>query len=79
MSDKIERARKSIEECGGVVSPHDIARAWGISSPSILERIRRGRFPEPVGKIGRVRVYLRDEVEPYRHGVPADAATKEAK
>ncbi len=66
MSENVEKAIKAIEEAGGLVTPREIAAEWGRSEPAIAERIRRGTFPEPVKKAGRVRLYLRDQVEPYR-------------
>ncbi len=62
----VEQAIAAIEKAGGLVTPKEIAAEWGVSEPAIGERIRRGTFPEPVKKAGRVRLYLRSQVEPYR-------------
>ena len=64
----VRAARRAIREAGGLLTPLDISREWGVSQPAIVDRIRRGNFPEPVKIAGRVRLYLRAEVEPYRYG-----------
>ncbi len=66
MDDAVQRALAAIDAAGGLVTPHEIAREWGISDQAIAERIRRGTFPEPVKVAGRVRLYLRAQVEPYQ-------------
>lgn len=62
----VRAALKAIEEAGGLVTPDEIAREWGVSAQAISKRIGRGTFPEPVKVAGRVRLYLRSQVEPFR-------------
>lgn len=59
-------ARTAVAEAGGLVTTQELAQEWGVSPVSLGERIRAGRFPAPFLKVGRVRLFLRDEVEPYR-------------
>lgn len=64
-------ARKAIADAGGLVTAKELAAEWGLTPQALADRIARGTFTaEPVKTVGRVRLYLRDEVEPYR-----DAAT----
>lgn len=70
----VEHARSAIDAAGGLVTPQQIALEWGISPVSVAERIRNGRFPEPVARAGRVRLYLRAQVEAYRHPARARRA-----
>ncbi len=67
----VDDAVEAIEHAGGLATPREIAAEWGISEQAIAERLRRDTFPEPVKVAGRVRLYLRDQVAPYRHGAPA--------
>lgn len=62
----MKRAIEAIERAGGLVTPREIADEWGVSDQAIADRIRRGTFPEPVKVAGRVRLYLWDQVEPFR-------------
>lgn len=62
----VRSALDAINKAGGLVTPDEIAREWGVSAQAISKRIRRGTFPEPVKVAGRVRLYLRDQVEPYK-------------
>ena len=59
----IERARQAIADAGGLLTPRELADEWNVTEQAISERIRRGDFPEPVKVAGRVRLYLRGEVE----------------
>lgn len=59
-------ARAAVEGAGGLVTPAELAVRWGVSQQALSARIRRGTFPEPVKKAGRVRVYLLAEVEAFR-------------
>lgn len=60
----------AIEKAGGLVTPREIAGEWGVSEQAVADRIARDNFPEPVKVAGRVRLYLRDQVAPYRQGKP---------
>jgi predicted DNA-binding transcriptional regulator AlpA len=62
----VKRAIDAIERAGGLVTPREIAEEWGVSDQAIADRIQRGTFPEPVKVAGRVRLYLREQVEPFR-------------
>ena len=64
----VKRALDAIEAAGGLVTPHELAAEWGVSDQALADRIARGTFPEPVKLAGRVRVYLRAQVEPLRDG-----------
>jgi predicted DNA-binding transcriptional regulator AlpA len=64
--DDVTRALEAIEKAGGLVTPSEIAAEWGITDQAIADRIRRGTFPEPAKVAGRVRLFLRAQVEPYR-------------
>ena len=69
MADAVEKALSAIEAAGGLVSAAEIAAEWGVTKPTVSKWIAAGRFPEPVKTVGRVRLYLRDQVEPFRpHG-----------
>lgn len=63
---EVTAALRAIENAGGLVTAHEIAREWEVSDQAISERIKHGRFPEPVKVAGRVRLYLRGQIEPYR-------------
>lgn len=63
---KTARARKAIAAAGGLVTPKEIAEEWGVTEQAIGGRIARGTFPEPVKVAGRVRLYLRSQLEPLR-------------
>jgi hypothetical protein len=65
-SKRVHAALRAIEKAGGLVTPSEIADEWGVSPAAVSKRIVRGQFPEPVKTAGRVRLYLRDQVEPYR-------------
>jgi predicted DNA-binding transcriptional regulator AlpA len=65
MDDVIKQAREAIEAAGGLVTPSDVAREFGMSEQAIAQRIMRGAFPEPVAVLGRVRVYLGEEVREF--------------
>lgn len=65
-SPVVQAARAAIDAAGGLVTPQDLAVEWNVSPVSVGERIRKGRFPDPIVKVGRVRLYLRAQVEPYR-------------
>lgn len=74
-----DRARSAIEAAGGLVTPIEIAAEWEITQQALSDRIARGTFPEPVKVAGRVRLYLRAEIELYREAAtPAGAATAAA-
>lgn len=68
--DAGKAARRAIDRAGGLVTPAEIARDWGVTPQAIDSRIHGGRFPEPVKVAGRVRLYLHADVEPYRDGNP---------
>lgn len=71
-----DRARRAIEDAGGLVTPQEIASDWGITPQALSDRIARGTLPPPVKTAGRVRLYLRADLEPYRDPAsPAGAAT----
>lgn len=61
-----QAARRAIAKAGGLVTPQEIAAEWGVSKQVVSKWITAGRFPEPIKVAGRVRLYLRDEVEPLR-------------
>jgi hypothetical protein len=61
--DLVRRARSAIDEAGGLVTPADIARDWGVTHQAVEKRIRAGRFPPPVKVAGRLKLYLRAQVE----------------
>ena len=72
-------ARRAIAAAGGLVTPAEIAREWGITPQALDDRIARGTLPPPVKVAGRVRLYLRADLEPYREAsTPAGAATAKA-
>ncbi len=56
-------AREAVEAAGGLVTAREAAALCGVSEQAISQRIARGAFPEPVRRVGRVRVFLRLEVE----------------
>jgi hypothetical protein len=62
----VDDAMAALERAGGLVTPRELAAEWGVSEQAIAGRIARGNFPEPIKTAGRVRLYLRDQVEPYR-------------
>lgn len=64
--DPVRRAVEAIQEAGGLVTPADIAREWGVTHQAVEKRIRAGAFPAPVKLAGRVRLYLRAQVEHLR-------------
>ncbi len=66
MSRSVEKAITAIEDAGGLVTPREIAREWAVREATISDRISRGDFPKPIKVAGRVRLYLRNQVEPYR-------------
>ena len=66
MAREGERARAAIDAAGGLVTPVELAAAWGVSRQAVGERIRRGAFPEPYKVVRGVPLYLRAEVEPLR-------------
>lgn len=66
----VRRAIEAINHAGGLVTPQEIAQERGVSAQAISERIQRGTFPEPVKVAGRVRLYLRDQLEPLRRDIP---------
>lgn len=73
------RARRAITDAGGLVTPAEIAAEWGITPQALSDRIARGTLPPPVKIAGRVRLYLRADLEPYREAAtPAGAATAAA-
>lgn len=55
MSESVDKAIKAIDDAGGLVTPREIARDWRVREATISDRIA-----------GRVRLYLLDQVEPYR-------------
>lgn len=55
-----------MDDAGGLMTPREIAQEWRVSEQAIADRIARGTFPEPVKVAGRVRLYLRDQVDAYR-------------
>jgi hypothetical protein len=63
---RIRAAVSAIEAAGGLATPRELAEEWGVSEQALGERIARGTFPAPVKVAGRVRLYLRDQVEGYR-------------
>lgn len=74
-----DRARSAIAAAGGLVTPMEIAAEWQITPQAMSDRIARGTLPEPVKVAGRVRLYLRAELELYREAAtPAGAATAAA-
>lgn len=72
--DSVATALGAIEAAGGLVTPRELAAEWGITEQAIAQRIRRGTFPEPVKVAGRVRLYLRDQVDSYREPAPTPRA-----
>lgn len=62
----VQRAIDAIEAAGGLVTPREIAQEWGVSDQAIADRIQRGTFPEPLKVAGRVRLYLRAQVDGLR-------------
>jgi predicted DNA-binding transcriptional regulator AlpA len=72
------RARKAIADAGGLVTPQEIAREWGLTPQALADRINRGTFPPPVKIAGRVRLYLRADLEPYREATTAAGAATAA-
>lgn len=63
----IEQATTSIAKAGGLVSPADLAREWGVTHQAVQKRIAAGRFPAPIFETGRTRIYLRAQVQHLRH------------
>jgi len=58
------------------IAPQEIAGEWGITPQALADRIARGTLPPPVKVAGRVRLYLRGDLERYRDAAsPAGAAT----
>lgn len=64
----VKKALSAIDKAGGLVTPADLAREWGVTHQAIEKRIAAGRFPEPVKTAGRVRLYLRAQVEHLKRG-----------
>ena len=62
----VEQAVAAIDAAGGLVTPQELAQEWGVSPQAIAYRIARGHFPEPVKQAGRVRLYLRGQVDHLR-------------
>ena len=62
----VTAALAAIEEAGGLASPADLAREWGVTHQAIEKRIRAGAFPEPAVRAGRMRLYLRAQVSHLR-------------
>ncbi|MDQ3881082.1 MAG: hypothetical protein M3295_08420 [Chloroflexota bacterium] len=74
-----QRARRAIQAAGGLITPREIADEWGVTQQAISDRIARGTMPPPLKVAGRVRLYLRADLEPYRDATtPAGAATSAA-
>lgn len=66
MADAVEKALRAIDAAGGLVSAAEIAAEWGVTKATVSRWVAAGKFPEPVKVVGRVRLYLRDQVEPLR-------------
>lgn len=62
----VKAALRAIEKAGGLATAADLAREWGVTHQAVEKRIAAGRFPEPVKTAGRVRLYLRAQVEHLR-------------
>jgi predicted DNA-binding transcriptional regulator AlpA len=65
MSRNVDAAIAAIEKAGGLVAPNEIAEERGVTKEAVYDRIRRGNFPPPVKEVGRVKLYLREQIEPY--------------
>lgn len=72
------RARRAIADAGGLVTPQEIAVEWGLTPQALADRIARGTFPPPIKTAGRVRLYLRADLEPYRDAATAAGAATAA-
>jgi hypothetical protein len=77
MTDVIKQAREAIEAAGGLVTPSDVAREFGVSDQAIAQRVLRGAFPEPVAVLGRMRVYLGDETREFMNQAQREARRAE--
>ncbi len=66
MSSKVDKAIRAIADAGGLVSPSELADEWGITKQAMSERTASARWPRPVKEVGRVKLYLREQVEPFR-------------
>lgn len=62
----VKAALRAIDKAGGLASPADLAREWGVTPQAVEKRIAAGRFPKPVVVAGRQRLYLRAQVEHLR-------------
>ena len=62
----VTAALRAIDKAGGLVTPQEIADEWGVSKQVVSKWITADKFPEPVKVAGRVRLYLRNQVEPFR-------------
>lgn len=66
MADAVDKALRAIDAAGGLVSAAEVAAEWGVTRPTVSKWIAAGRFPKPVKTVGRVRLYLRAQLEPLR-------------
>lgn len=64
----VKAALRAIDKAGGLATPADLAREWGVTHQAVEKRISAGRFPEPLIRAGRMRLYLRDQVAHLRRG-----------
>lgn len=62
----VQAAIRALDKAGGLVTPQEIADEWGVSKQVVSKWITAGKFPEPIKVAGRVRLYLRAQVEPFR-------------
>lgn len=62
----VKAALRAIDKAGGLATPADLAREWGVTHQAVQKRVAAGRFPEPVIVAGRQQLYLRAQVEHLR-------------
>lgn len=63
---EVRAALRAIDKAGGLATPADLAREWGVTHQAVEKRIRSGAFPDPAVKAGRMRLYLRAQVKHLR-------------
>lgn len=71
---RVALALAAIEDAGGLIGVRELAELWGISEQAVGRRAARGTLPPPVKTVGRVRVWLRAQIEPRRDHHPQRAA-----
>lgn len=55
-----------VANAGGLLTVADIARRWGVESPTVREAVQHPTFPAPAVTIGRSDLWLAPEVDQWR-------------